>query len=136
MISVRDSGWTQIVVEDCQEILDSLITAFRLAEDFDVLLPVMVNYDGYYVSYLAEAVNIPDIEDVGEYLGVLKKQPERMKLEPGKARGIGTHGILVPYAEMRYKHVAALERSKNKFDQIDREFGDFFGRYYSGQIEE
>jgi pyruvate ferredoxin oxidoreductase alpha subunit len=136
MISVRDSGWIQLIVEDCQEILDTMILAFRLAEDYDILLPVMVNYDGYYASYLAEAVNIPAIEDVDEYLSILKKQPERMKLIPGMPLGIGTHGILVPYTEMRYKHMAALERAKTKFDQIDREFGNFFERRYGGQIEE
>jgi pyruvate/2-oxoacid:ferredoxin oxidoreductase alpha subunit len=136
MISVRDSGWVQIIVEDCQEILDSMIMAFRLAEDHDILLPVMVNYDGYYVSYLAEAVKIPVIEDVDEFLSPLKRQPERMKLDPAKPLGIGSHGILLPYTELRYKHMAALDRAKTKFDQIDREFGDFFGRSYGGQIEE
>ena len=136
MISVRDSGWIEIVVEDCQEILDMMIMAFRLAEDYDIQLPVMVNYDGYYVSYSAEAVNIPSMADVEEYLGTLKKQPARMKLEPGKALGIGSHGILVPYTELRYLHMAALERTKTKLDQVDQEFGSFFGRSYGGQIEE
>jgi pyruvate/2-oxoacid:ferredoxin oxidoreductase alpha subunit len=136
MISVRDTGWIQLIVEDCQEIVDVTIQAFRLAEDYDIQLPVMINYDGYYVSYSAEAVKLPLMADVDEYLSILKKQPERMKLTPGKALGVGTHGILLPYTEMRYKHLAALERSKTKFDQIDREYGDFFGRYYGGQIEE
>jgi len=135
MISVRDSGWIQIIAEGCQEILDLMIMAFRLAEDYEIQLPVMVNYDGYYVSYSAEAVNIPLIEDVGDYLSSLKKQPQRMKLIPGKSLGVGTHGILLPYTEMRYKHMSALERAKDKFDQIDKEFGDFFGRSYGGQIE-
>jgi pyruvate ferredoxin oxidoreductase alpha subunit len=136
MIAVRDSGWIQLVVEDNQEIIDTTIQAFRLAEDHDVLLPVMVNYDGYFVSYSAEAVRIPLIEDVDEYLSVLKKQPERMKLAPGKPLGCGTHGLLVPYSEMRFKHLAAMERAKARFDQIDKEYGDYFGRYYGGQIEE
>lgn len=136
MISVRDAGWIELVVEDCQEIMDTIIQAFRLAEDFDIQLPVMVNYDGYYVSYLAEAVKIPDPADVEAYLSMLKSQPARMKLVPGQPLGIGTHGLLVPYTEMRYMHMAAMERAKAKFDQIDREFEDFFGRGYGGQIEE
>jgi pyruvate ferredoxin oxidoreductase alpha subunit len=136
MISVRDSGWIQLVVEDCQEILDTVIMAFRLAEDHDIQLPVMLNYDGYYVSFSAEAVSIPAARDVDEYLSVLKKQPARMRLTPGKPLGIGTHGILLPYTELRYKHMMAMERAKAKFDQIDREFGEFFGRTYGGQIEE
>lgn len=136
MIATRDIGWIQLIVEDDQEIIDTTIQAFRLAEDIDILLPVMVNYDGYFISYSAEAVKLPLMEDVDEYLSVLKKQPERMKLVPGKPMGCGTHGILLPYTELRYKHMAAMERAKAKFDQIDKEYGDFFGRYYGGQIEE
>ncbi|MBN1189328.1 MAG: hypothetical protein JXA46_06215 [Dehalococcoidales bacterium] len=136
MISVRDAGWIQLVVEDCQEIIDTIIMSFRLAEDYDIQLPVMVNYDGYYLSYSAEAVKIPAFEEVDRYLAVLKSQPERMKLVPGKALGIGTHGILLTYTELRYKHMAALERSKEKLDRIDREYQSMFGRGYGGQIEE
>lgn len=136
LISVRDIGWLQLIVEDDQEIIDGIIQCFRLAEDFDIQLPIMLNYDGYYVSFSAEAVKIPMIEDVDEYLSVLKKQPERLKLVPGKSMGAGSHGMLVAYTELRYKHMAAMERAKAKFDQIDKEYGDFFGRYYGGQIEE
>jgi len=136
MISTRDSGWIQIVVENCQEILDSVIMAFRLAEDFEVQLPVMINYDGFYLSYLAEAVEIPTRGSVDQFLASLKLQPERTKLIPERPLGSGTHGILVEYMELRYKHFAALERAKRKLDEIDQEFGDFFGRSYGGQIEE
>jgi len=136
MVSTRDSGWVLIVVENCQEILDSVIMAFRLAEDIEIQLPVMVNYDGFYLSYLAEAVEIPAREDVDQFLAPLKLQPERTKLVPGKPLGCGTHGILVEFMELRYKHCAALERAKQKLDEIDKEFGEFFGRSYGGQIEE
>lgn len=136
MVSTRDSGWVQIVVENCQEILDSVIMAFRLAEDYEIQLPVMVNYDGFYLSFLAEAVEIPAREDVDQFLAPLKLQPERTKLVPERPLGCGTHGILVGFMELRYKHCAALERAKQKLDEIDKEFGEFFGRSYGGQIEE
>jgi pyruvate ferredoxin oxidoreductase alpha subunit len=136
MISARDTGWVQIIVENDQEILDQIIMAYRLAEDKDILLPVMVNYDGFYLSYLAEAVQIPNIADVDEFLAPLKKQPPRQRLVPGVPIGCGTHGIEMGYVEARYKHCQALERVKNKVDEIDRAFGDYFGRYYGGQIEE
>lgn len=135
LISVRDIGWLQIIVEDDQEIVDTTIQAFRLAEDYDIQLPLMLNYDGYYVSYSAEAVKLPMMEDVDEYLSVLKKGPQRMTLVPGKPLGTA-HGMLEVYTELRYKHLAAMERAKAKFDQIDQEYGDMFGRYYGGQIEE
>ncbi len=136
LISVRDVGWLQVIVEDDQEIIDTTIQAYRLAEDYDIQLPIMINYDGYYVSYSAEAVKLPMIEDVDEYLSVLKKQPQRLKLVPGVPMGAGSHGLLQVYTELRYKHLAAMERAKAKFDQIDQEYGEFFGRYYGGQIEE
>ncbi len=136
MVSTRDSGWVLIVVENCQEILDSVIMAFRLAEDIEIQLPVMVNYDGFYLSYLAEAVEIPAREDVDRFLAPLKLQPERTKLVPERPLGCGTHGILVEFMELRYKHCAALDRAKQKLDEIDKEFGEIFGRSYGGQIEE
>lgn len=136
MISTRDSGWIQIVVENCQEILDNIIMAYRLAEDNDIQVPVMVNYDGFYLSFSAEAVSIPPIEDVDEFLAPLKTQQPRITLVPGRPIGCGSHGILKEFMELRYKHCAAMERAKKKFDEIDQEFGKKFGRSYSGQIEE
>jgi pyruvate ferredoxin oxidoreductase alpha subunit len=136
LISVRDIGWIQLIVENDQEIIDTTIQSFRLAEDYDIQVPVMLNYDGYYVSFSAEAVKIPLQEDVDEYLSVLKKQPQRMKLVPGSGISSGSHGMLVAFTELRYKHISAMERAKAKFDQIDKEYGDIFGRYYGGQIEE
>jgi pyruvate ferredoxin oxidoreductase alpha subunit len=136
MISVKDIGWMQVIVEDDQEIIDTTIQCFRLAEDHEILVPIMINYDGYFVSYSAEAVKIPMQEDVDEFLAPLKKQPQRLILKPGGPLGCGTHGLLLAYSELRYKHMAAMERAKEKFDQIDKEYGDMFGRYYGGQIEE
>src|SRR4030042_1528500 len=136
MISTRDSGWVQIIVENNQEIVDQIIMSYKLAEDFDIQLPVMVNYDGYYLSYLAEAVEMPDQADVDAFLAPLKKQPQRPRIIPGAATGCGTHGMEMGYIEARYKHWAALGRAKQKVDDIDKEFGEYFGRSYGGQIEE
>jgi len=136
IISTRDSGWIQIIVEDCQEIFDTIIMAFRLAEDYDIQLPVMVNYDGFYLSYLAQAVEISTADDVDRFLEPLKQQPQRPKLVPGQPLGAGTHGIELGFVELRYKHCMALERAATKLDEIDKGFGEVFGRSYGGQIEE
>jgi pyruvate/2-oxoacid:ferredoxin oxidoreductase alpha subunit len=136
IISARDTGWIQVIVEDVQEIFDTIIMAFRLAEDYDIQLPVMVNYDGFYISYLAQAVEIAAQEDVDRFLEPLKQQPPRLKLTPGKPLGLGTHGIEVGFVELRYKQCAALQRATTKLDEIDKEFGDYFGRSYGGQIDE
>jgi pyruvate/2-oxoacid:ferredoxin oxidoreductase alpha subunit len=136
MISTRDAGWIQIIVENNQEIADQLIMCYRLAEDFDIQLPVMLNYDGYYLSYLNEEVEIPEQSDVDAFLAPLKSQPQRPRIIPGAATGCGTHGMEMGYVEARYKHWTALERAKKKVDEIDKAFGEYFGRSYGGQIEE
>jgi pyruvate ferredoxin oxidoreductase alpha subunit len=136
MISTRDAGWIQIIVENNQEIADQLIMCYRLAEDFDIQLPVMLNYDGYYLSYLNEEVEIPEQSDVDAFLAPLKKQPQRPRIIPGKSTGCGTHGMEMGYVESRYKHWLAMDRAKKKVDEIDKEFGEYFGRSYGGQVEE
>ncbi len=130
MISTRDSGWIQIIASNCQEILDSIIMAYRLAEDFEIQVPVIVNYDGFYLSYLAEKVDIPSRQTVDSFLAPLKDQPQRPRLIPGEPAGFGTHGILEGYLELRYKHSAAIQRAKAKFDEIDQAFVKHFGRSY------
>jgi pyruvate/2-oxoacid:ferredoxin oxidoreductase alpha subunit len=119
MVSVRDSGWVQFICENCQEIMDMTIMAFRLAEDHDIQLPVMVNYDGYYLSFLAESVQIPAITQVDDYLAVLGTQPPRPQLLPGSYLGCGSHGIGMGYVELRKKHMAAMERVKTKLEEIE-----------------
>jgi pyruvate ferredoxin oxidoreductase alpha subunit len=136
MISTRDAGWVQIIVENNQEIADQLIMCYKLAEDFDIQLPVMLNYDGYYLSYLNEEVEMPNQADVDGFLAPLKNQPKRPRIIPGAATGCGTHGMEMGYVEARYKHWAAMDRAKKKVDEIDKEFGAYFGRSYGGQIEE
>jgi pyruvate/2-oxoacid:ferredoxin oxidoreductase alpha subunit len=110
--------------------------AFRLAEDCNVQLPVMVNYDGFYLSYLSQAVEISAAEDVDRFLEPLKQQPPRPRLVPGQPMGAGTHGIEIGFVELRYKHCQALQRAALKLDEIDKEFGELFGRNYGGQIDE
>ncbi|MBA3012564.1 MAG: pyruvate synthase subunit PorA, partial [Desulfobacula sp.] len=99
MISTRDCGWIFLIAEDCQEVMDLVLQAYRLAEDFDIQVPVMVHYDGFYLSYLSEGVDVPFQEDVDGFLSVLKDQPERTKLVPGGRMGCGSHGILGGYLE-------------------------------------
>lgn len=129
---VKDTGWIQLHAESCQEILDTIIMAYRLAEDPQVMVPVTVSYDGYYLSYFSEVVDIPPQEAVDQFLPRREMSP---KLDPQTRMTIAPFGdALVP--EYRYKHLAALQRSKEKLEQIDGEFQQAFGRGYGGQIEE
>jgi len=130
---VRDMGWIQIHAQCCQEIVDAIIMAYRLAEDPEILVPVMVCYDGYYLSYQWEPVEIPAQQAVDQFLPPLVINPT---IDPEKPM---TFGPFLPGEmgiEYRFKQGAATERAKEKIDKIDKEFEEHFGRSYGGQIEE
>lgn len=137
LMSIRDSGWVQIEAESCQEILDSILMAYRVAEDVEILLPVVVGYDGFYLSHLAEPVDIPAQEVVDAFLAPLKEM-NRLKLAPGTNLDFATtvpQGQEVLFAEYRYKHSLALERAKTKIEEVEQEFFQIFGRAYGGLVE-
>ena len=138
MMAVRDTGWVQLDVEDCQEILDTLIMAYRLSEDPSILLPVMVCYDGFYLSYRKEPVEVPLQADVDRFLAPVKNK--RMVVTPDDPKTFGIPSFF-PQAEgqggteYRCLHCEALERVKGKLEEVEQEFKAIFGRSYGGQID-
>ncbi|MFC1873462.1 hypothetical protein ACFLW3_01450 [Chloroflexota bacterium] len=67
-MSVRDTGWIQIFVENGQEAVDNILCAFRIAENNDVLLPIMVHLDGFYLTHVIEPILMPDRSEVDKFL--------------------------------------------------------------------
>jgi pyruvate ferredoxin oxidoreductase alpha subunit/phenylglyoxylate dehydrogenase alpha subunit len=134
VMSVRDAGWIQMHCENNQEILDMIIQGYRLAEDGDVLLPVNVCYDGFFLSHLTERIELPAKEDVMAFLPVYT--PEHAVLDPETPLALDplTPGnILIEY---RKSHLAAMQRALAKLEEVDAEFEKQFGRGYGGAIEE
>jgi pyruvate/2-oxoacid:ferredoxin oxidoreductase alpha subunit len=135
-VLVKDAGWIQFYAESCQEILDSTIMAYRLAEDPEILLPVNICYEGFYLSYQSQRVEIPTQDEVDRFLAPIENS-ERLRLcleNPMSFSSYTFPGEL--YTEYRYKHCQALHRAKEKCEQIDKEFEEIFGYGYGGQIEE
>jgi len=124
-LSQRDTGWIQIYVEDNQEVLDSIIQGFRIAEQ--VKLPVMVCYDAFFLSHTYEPVDIPDQESVDRWLPPF--EPE-LFLDPDNPRAF--YGLVMPdsYMEMRYQLQQAHERAKTVIPETGASFADHFGRAY------
>ena len=60
VLAARDSGFVQLHAETCQEVLDTVLMGYRIAEDPRVSLPVLVNMDGFFLSFTREPVEIPD----------------------------------------------------------------------------
>ncbi len=128
-MAVRDSGWVQLYCENNQEILDTTLQAFRVAEE--LLLPVMVCFDGYILSHTAEPIEIPEQAEVDKFLPVYKFPNP---LDPEKPVTMGPLGVPEYYEEFRYMLQEAMHASKEKLVEVDKEFKKRFGRYY-GLIE-
>lgn len=133
-MSVRDAGWLQIYAEDNQEILDLVVQAFKIAEDKRVLLPINICYDGFYLSHMTERVMVPEQEKVDAFLGTY--HPEHIILDPKRPMAVDplTNGALL--MEYRYKHLKAQQAALQVIEEVDREYGELFGRSYGGAIEE
>ncbi|NLJ77750.1 MAG: phenylglyoxylate dehydrogenase [Tissierellia bacterium] len=133
-LTIRDAGWIQIYVEDNQEILDMMIQAYKIAEDKNVLLPINICYDGFYLSHMSERVEIPAQELVDKFLP--EYEPEHIKLDPKKPMAVDplTSGYLL--MEYRYRHLAAQQEALKVIEEVDKEYADLIGRSHGGLVEE
>lgn len=135
-ISQRDTGWVQIYARNNQEILDSVIQAYMIAESMYV--PVMVCYDGYVLSHTEMPVDVPLQEEVDVFLPPYKPHtildpasPKNYNLVTlpnprADANGILCHG----YMELRYLLQEALQNSHQIIERVGDEFSKAFGRSY------
>lgn len=133
--SVRDSGWLQIDPADSQELIDSIIMAYKLSEDPEVLLPTLVTSDGFFMSHLYEPVDVPDQELVDKFLGSAKDK-KRTRFSDGKSMQFALTLSGKPYCRYRYQTLNAIDNVKNVFPKIEKEFEEMFGRSYGGMVEE
>jgi pyruvate/2-oxoacid:ferredoxin oxidoreductase alpha subunit len=124
-LSQRDTGWIQIYCQSAQEALDTIIQAYRLAEE--VLLPVMVMLDGFFLSHTSDTVDVPEANDVDRFLPPFKP---RHKVTPDEPH---TFNLSVdPSFFISFKHEAqrSMEEVKKAAVHVDREFKARFGRGY------
>jgi pyruvate/2-oxoacid:ferredoxin oxidoreductase alpha subunit len=128
-LSQRDTGWIQLYCETNQEVLDTTIQAFRLAEALDV--PVMLVLDAFYLSHTSEPVDIPDPEVVDAFL---PKREARVKLDTADPRAF--NGLVRPdaYMEMRYALHEAVGRAVDAYAEVESEWQRLTGRRY-GALE-
>lgn len=127
MMMSRDTGWIQTVAENGQEAFDLTLHAFRVAEDSRVLLPVIINLDGFTLTHVIEPIEILDQKEVDRYLPPYQPQ---MRLDPDDPVTIGPVGMPEVYTEAKKAQDEAIKSSKPVIIEAWQEFGDLFGRYY------
>jgi pyruvate/2-oxoacid:ferredoxin oxidoreductase alpha subunit len=141
-ISQRDTGWIQIYARNNQEILDSIIQAYKIAES--VYVPVMVCYDGYVLSHTEMPVDVPSQEIVDRFL---PKYKPHTTLDPANPKNynlvtlanprVNAEGVLCHgYMELRYLLQEALQKSRETIVNVGQEFGELFDRSYANMFWE
>jgi pyruvate ferredoxin oxidoreductase alpha subunit len=131
-ISLRDSGWVQLYMEDLQETVDYHIMAYRLAEDKSVMLPVMVCMDGFILTHGIETVDMPSQEQVDKFLPPYKAL---YKLDVDNPLTLGPLADPDYYMEARYAIHATQKKVLELLPKITAEYAKATGRSYNGLCE-
>lgn len=128
IMATRDTGWVMVFCENGQEVVDSIIMAFKIAEDRRVLLPMMVNLDGFSLSHVIEPIEFPAQEDVDRFLPPYNPL---YTLHPDKPVTMGAYAMPELYTEAKYSQEMAIRNSKNVVKEVMDQFSRDFGRAYN-----
>ena len=138
----RDSGWIQMYAENAQEAYDSIIQAFRIAENLDVLLPVMVGLDGFTLSHTLENVEALSDETVKEFVGVRKLsnvmthegKAAPFRLDPANPMTMGPIALQNYYFEFKRQQEDAMKNALDVIQQVNSEYAKLSGRSYGNGL--
>ncbi len=122
-LSQRDTGWMQFYCSSNQEVVDTVIQAFKVAET--LMIPAMVILDAFALSHTYEVVDVPDQTLVDQYLPPFKPA---IKLTTDDPRAFGGLTGAEHYMELRYKLEKDMEKAPALIEETGREFGRLFGR--------
>ncbi|CEP68499.1 Thiamin diphosphate-binding fold [Moorella glycerini] len=130
VVAQEASGWVQLFCENNQEVLDSLLQAFRLGEDERVRLPVMVNYEGYIQSHTRETVDLPEQEAVDTFLPLVR----RPVLDVNNPLAVNTVTGPELYMDYKYHQDAALQRAGEVLQEVSAAYATLAGRDWGGPV--
>ncbi|MEM3400069.1 MAG: pyruvate ferredoxin oxidoreductase [Candidatus Micrarchaeia archaeon] len=124
-MSERDSGWIQIYCESNQEVADSVVQAFKIAES--VYIPTMVCMDGFYLTHSVEQIEIPDKETIGKFLPPFKPA---YVLDPKNPLTMGAYAYPEHYQSFREDLQNDIFSAKKTIAECGKEWGKLTGREY------
>ena len=132
-MGARDTGWIQIYAENNQEAYDNLIQAYPIAENKDVLLPIMICQDGFITSHAVENIELLEDEEVKEFVG--EYEPENYLLNPEGKVAVGPYSVTDYYMEAKVAQANAMKNAKKVILDVAKKFEKMSGRKY-GLFEE
>ncbi len=130
VLAARDSGFLQLHCATCQEVVDSVLLAYRLAEDPQVRLPVIVNLDGFYLSFTREPVALPDPAAVADFLPPFSDCGLYFRGGQPSSQAMAVLGGTA-YSYFRYQVHLAAEQAAAVYAEVAADFERRFGRCYS-----
>ncbi|QPJ61599.1 MAG: pyruvate synthase [Candidatus Nitronauta litoralis] len=133
VMSTRDCGMVQLHAETCQEVLDFILIGHRIAEHPQVALPVLVNMDGFYLSFTREPVVLPEPSEVARFLPPYKSEQPVFKASQPMARASAVFGGAT-YSYFKIQQDLAVRQAETVFHEVSEEFAQYFGRNY-GPVE-
>ena len=130
----KDTGWMQVYCESNQEALDTILMGYKIAESQDVMLPLMSMEDAFILSHTSEPVNIPDQNEVDEFL---PKLDLKFRIDLKNPMGYGSYTPPDgPFMELKVDFMESMKKSKRVIQGVTKEFARMFDRDYSGLIEQ
>lgn len=140
-MTVREVGWIQMYCETVQEVMDTVIMAYRIAEHHNIMLPVNVCHDGNYLSYGVERAEVPNQKMVDDFLGE-KNTNWHVALDPQRPMGVdpltGGAGGQGPAMFVRYRKglCQGMQNALKVIPEVHQEWAKTFGRAYAPLVEE
>jgi pyruvate ferredoxin oxidoreductase alpha subunit len=140
----RDSGWIQVYVENSQEAYDSIIQAFRIAEDVGVLLPIIVGLDGFTLSHSLENVKVLEDASVKQFVGV-RQLPDVLthegksapfRLDPANPMTMGPIAFPNYYFEFKRQQEEAMQNALDLIQKVNEDYAKLTGRSYGDGLLE
>lgn len=140
----RDSGWIHIYVENAQEAYDSILQAFKIAEDVNVSLPIIIGLDGFTLSHTLENVTVLSDDDALKFVGarhlphVLTHEGKTVpfKLDPDNPMTMGPIALTNYYFEFKRQQEEAMKNALDVIQKVHAQYAELTGRGYGdGLIE-
>jgi pyruvate/2-oxoacid:ferredoxin oxidoreductase alpha subunit len=131
-MSQRDTGWIQLYCASAQEVLDSVLCAYRIAET--AMLPVLVCAEGFLLSHTSEVVEVPDPSEVDAFLPRLDP-PADWLLDPARPRTFSALPEPADYAVFQRRVSDAMTEAADLIETVAAEFTSHFGRHKTGALE-
>jgi pyruvate ferredoxin oxidoreductase alpha subunit len=131
-MSQRDTGWVQLYCSSAQEVLDSVVCAYRIAEW--AMLPVMVCAEGFLLSHTSEVVDVPEQSTVDAFLPAFRV-PDDWILDPERPRTYSALPEPNDYVAFQRNVADALDGARGLIEAVSTEFSSHFGRHKVGALE-